>query len=497
MTCQIRVNRILNFFLTIALSSAAYHYSTGSYNLWMMIWLAPLPLCIYALDASFVSTICAAFSAYFIGTSAFLAGSSYPIVLITAIIYGNILGAIAFSIVLAIFRYITIQYKHWTSSLIFASGFTAYEFITSLFSRHGTISSIAYTQITNLPIIQIASLTGIWGITFLLSLIPAGIATAWHFRQNRPLSNRILILPFSLLVLTIVFGAYHLHLSSSGPSIKIGIVAEPTTLEQYFSLAANKDPRQVLTFLEKYTRDIEILAQKGANVVLLPEKIFTLSDSSQYDLLQHFRNTAKQYGTYLIVGLNCPENDNLFNSAFVFSPSGEILLRYDKQHLLPPFENKFTPGSSLGLIKTSSLGTWGIEICKDMDFIHPALDYSRQGINIMFVPALDFHDDAWSHGRVAIMRGVEGNYAIARAGQWGLLTLTDSRGRIIGMSSTDAAQAETLLTGELQLGEGESVYSKLGDWFGWLCIIAFTILSWPLFLASYYFFIKLPLFLRI
>jgi apolipoprotein N-acyltransferase len=39
------------------------------------------------------------------------------------------------------------------------------------------------------------------------------------------------------------------------------------------------------------------------------------------------------------------------------------------------------------------MGTWGVEICKDMDFVHPALNYSQQGINIMFVPALNFHDD--------------------------------------------------------------------------------------------------------
>ena len=93
----------------------------------------------------------------------------------------------------------------------------------------------------------------------------------------------------------------------------------------------------------------------------------------------------------------------------------------------------------------------------------------------MFVPALDFHDDGWTHGRLAIMRGVEGNYAVVRAGQWGLLTLSDSNGRIIAMKTTDESPNETLLVGEIKLGQGKSIYSQLGDWMGWSCLVIVTL----------------------
>lgn len=466
-------SKLLKFVFVVMISSIAYFYSLGAQDIWVLLWVAPLLLCMYVLKASFVASLCVGFFTSFISGSALILAASYPMDLVKILLCEIFAGAIAFAIVLSVFRYITIRYNHWLTSLVFASGLTAYEFIVSLFSRGGSVSSIAYTQITNIPVIQIASVTGIWGITFLLSIVPAGIALAWHYRKNHQLCTKALLLPVGLLSLTMIFGVCRLSMPLQQPSIKVGSAAEPMTLEEYISVATNKDSQKVSEVIQRYTRDIEKLSQSGAKVVLLPEKTLTLS--SQQDLLQKLTDTANQNKVYLIAGLSSQDNENFYNSAFVFSPSGERLLRYDKQHLLPPFENKYTPGNSLGIVNTPSMGTWGIEICKDMDFTYPALEYSQQGISLMFVPALDFHSDGWTHGRIAIMRGIEGNYAVARAGQWGLLTLSDSRGHIIEMKPTDASANATLLLGDLTLGTGKSIYSQLGDWFGWSCVVIFIL----------------------
>jgi len=468
-----RHRNILGFLYVVILSAFAYYFSAGGHNFWILIWLAPLPLCLYALRAPLTPTICAVFATFLLVIAALLLGSYLPPAIIKTLVFAILFKATTFAIVLSVFRQMAMQFQGWTAGLIFASGITAFDFITSLFSPSGTISSFAYTQITNLPVIQIASITGIWGITFLLSIVPASIASIWYYRQNhRPYITAFLV-PVILLIVVTAFGVCRLYWPSQETSIKIGVVAEPMTLEQYIAVRTNKDPKLVSDTIQRYTRDIGILSQSGTQVVLLPEKTFTLS--SQYDLLQSLGTAAKHNNIYLIAGMNSQNSERLSNSAFVFSPSGEVLLKYDKQHLLQHSEDSYTPGNSLKVVKTSSMGIWGIAICKDMDFTHPALDYSQQGINIMFVPALDFHDDGWTHGRVAIMRGVEGNYTVARAGQWGLLTLSDSNGRIIAMKSTDASPDEALLIGEVKLGSGYSVYSQLGDWFGWTSLIAFSL----------------------
>jgi apolipoprotein N-acyltransferase len=446
--------------MLIILSASAYYLST---EYWILSWIAPLLLCFYVLKVSLFTTFCTGLFSHFIG-------ASNPHAVLPIVVYWPLIAinAIAFASILTAFRHFAIRRKSWVASLVFASGWTAYEFIASLYSPHGAVDSIAYTQISNLLIIQIASITGIWGITFILSFIPASIALAWHTSQNLRLVIRTSIIPLSLFLLTITFGFYRLNMPIEGPNIRVGIAAISTSLEQYLIVAAKRDEHQVADTVQRYIQKIDALAKSGAEVVLLPEKIITIDEPD--DILHDFSNIAYKDKVTLILGVARKDDGRLYNSAYAFAPAGEELLKYDKHHLVPTFESRFTPGNELGII-----GKWGVAICKDMDFSQPSLEYSNQGINIIFVPALDFHDDGWSHARVAIMQGVEGDYAVARAGQWGLLTLSDSRGRIIDQVSTDVEDGGVLI-GDIKVGQGNSLYSKFGNWFGWICLGTFIIL---------------------
>jgi apolipoprotein N-acyltransferase len=465
--------KILLFMITVGISSSAYYLSLSEKNIWILLWIAPLPICIYVLKNPLSLGITASFAVSIISGSAMILCSPLPGVVAKLLLAGVLLQAITYSIVLTIFRYIALHYMHWSCSLVFAAGITAVEFIGSLFSRGGSIGSIAYSQTSNLPVIQIASIAGIWAITFLLSILPAGVALALYYRRGKQVKAKCILFPLSLLIVTVGFGLHVLFMPVQGTMVQIGIAAEPITFEQYMSIASHKDPQQVSDLVQRYTTDIEELSRSGAQVILLPEKIVTIAD--QNDFLNHFAEAAKRNNVYLIIGMSNKAGENFYNSAFIFSPSGEVLRQYNKQHLLLPLENNYTPGTSISIINTAVYGKIGVEICKDMDFSHPALQYSQKGTGILFVPALDFHYDGWTHGRVAVMRGVEGNYSVARAGQWGLLTLSDNHGRIINMKPTDTGNGTaTLLRGSLIPSQGQSIYSRMGDWFGWLCTIIFV-----------------------
>ena len=171
----------------------------------------------------------------------------------------------------------------------------------------------------------------------------------------------------------------------------------------------------------------------------------------------------------LIAGLSLQE-EQLRNAALVFAPDGSLIQSYFKQHLLAPYESRYAPGKDLALLATGTAASTGIAICKDMDFVQPAREYSRQGAGLLLVPALDFHTDGWLHARVAVLRGVEGNAAVVRAAQWGLLTVSDSRGRLLGTAVAND-HAETGLLTKVPLGGGYSLYSQFGDWLGWVCLL--------------------------
>ncbi|MBP2651040.1 MAG: Nitrilase/cyanide hydratase and apolipoprotein N-acyltransferase [Firmicutes bacterium] len=463
----------LYFVVTIILSSAAYYFSTGVYNCWILTWLAPIPLLVYALRGRSVYTILASFISYFFGLSSGILAYANTIIPISILVYANILDAIVFTIMVVLFRYLVLKEKHWVWSFVFASGWTAFEFSTAQHSPAGAIDSIAYTQVYNLPVGQIASVTGIWGITFLLLLVPASVALAWYYRKNSKLWLRTIVIPLSILMMILIFGGYRLYGQSQGPRVRIGMAAINMTVED---LLSRGQPQESEKIIGRYIDCIDLLSRSGAEVVLLPEKIAVLDLNDQAKQLERLATAARRNQIRLIVGLSVQADSKLYNSAYLFLPSGEIGLRYDKQHLLPYAEGRYTPGEKLGVSEVDGKGVWGIAICKDMDFEEPSRGYGQAGTNLLFVPALDFKADELLRARIAIMRGVEENYAIARAAQWGLLSLSDNKGKIIKMESCATEKDEVLVLGEIQLDQGKSIYSRFGNWFGYFAEGVFGLL---------------------
>ena len=467
--------RFLCFAITVMISSIAYYFSTGIYNYWFLTWLAPIPLFVYALRESTLSVVFASIITYFIGFSSSVFVYSNTVIPIWILAFENAINAIIFTILTVLLRYMVFKKKHWAWSFVFASGWTGFEFITSLYSSAGTFDSIAYTQIFNLPVIQIASITGIWGVTFLLMLIPAGMALSWHYRKNSKLCLKTIAAPISILILTIIFGFYRLNVPVQGPSVKIGMASINMSLEELRSRGQEKEAEKIIS---RYIHCIELLSRSGAEVILLPEKIIALNLNEQPKFLQLLADAARNNRITLIAGLSIQDDSKLYNSAYLFLPSGEIVLKYDKQHLLPFSEGSYTPGQEFSIRTLEDGGIWGIAICKDMDFQEPSRGYSQRGVNLLFVPALDFKADALLHARIAIMRGIEGNYAVARAAQWGLLSLSSNKGNIIDMASNDMKKSDVLLIGEIKLDQGKSIYGRLGNWFGYFSegLFAFLVL---------------------
>ena len=144
--------------------------------------------------------------------------------------------------------------------------------------------------------------------------------------------------------------------------------------------------------------------------------------------------------------------------------------RYDKQHMLPPFESDLKPGTDLTLLRKPSQ-TWGVAICKDMDFSNPARQNGQAGVGLMLVPGWDFKVDGFWHGHIAVMRGVEDGFSVARSAKDGYLTVSDSRGRILAETRTDSAPFASLLA-EVPAVHSTTLYLLFGDWFAWLAVAA-------------------------
>ncbi|HEY0992869.1 MAG TPA: nitrilase-related carbon-nitrogen hydrolase, partial [Kofleriaceae bacterium] len=225
--------------------------------------------------------------------------------------------------------------------------------------------------------------------------------------------------------------------------------------------------------LEAYATRAAELAAQGARLIVLPEKLGVAADRA--DLLEgdaRFQALADRSGAAIAVGLILAAPPASYNEARVYVPN-QAVQAYKKRHLLPPFESPFTPGDAL-VVVPSPRATWGVAVCKDMDFTPLSRDYGRAGVALMLVPAWDFVLDGRLHGRMAVMRGVESGFGVVRAAKQGHLMVSDNRGRILAETPSDAAPFATLLA-DAPTAHDATLYLALGDWFAWLTLAVLAV----------------------
>jgi apolipoprotein N-acyltransferase len=133
-------------------------------------------------------------------------------------------------------------------------------------------------------------------------------------------------------------------------------------------------------------------------------------------------------------------------------------------------ENRFNQGNEIGLFKTEGRQL-GISICKDLDFPDYIRKYSIGGANILVIPAWDFGIDDWLHSRMAVLRGVENGFSVIRTALEGRLTISDCYGRVNYESRCSQRQKSTLI-GDASLQRINTLYTRFGDWFGIVVLIA-------------------------
>jgi apolipoprotein N-acyltransferase len=110
-----------------------------------------------------------------------------------------------------------------------------------------------------------------------------------------------------------------------------------------------------------------------------------------------------------------------------------------------------------------------------MDFAPAIRDYGRRGVQLMLVPAWDFSADARLHARMAVVRGVENGFAVVRAAANGMLTVSNAYGQIIAEKATTKDSA-VILSANVGLRDGPTLYVLFGDVFGWLTVVGSVLL---------------------
>lgn len=442
-----------------ALAALGWWLGSGVQPLWWLTWLAPLPVLWLAPRVRAHWAALAAFVAYAIGgTNQWDYLHGYIGLPLAAIIQAVGMPALMLALCVLLFRRLLLRGHALAATLALPAVWVAVEYINNLISPHGTFFNISYTQMDALPIIQIAAVTGLWGIGFLVLLLPAAIAVQTAYQASKRSRMTAAALVGLLIVVTFAYGSWRLQAPATA-TIRIGLVS----LQEPARSATDAQARDA-----HYVDAIKRLADAGARIVLTPETSFSTGDAN----LPAFAELANQRDLTVGIGVDFKGDSRAErNMLMVFQPGAMSPATYSKHHLLVGFE-QYTPGDSYTLLEGTP--RIGLAICKDMDFHDIGHAYATRHAQLLLVPASDFTVDGWLHSRMAIMRGVESGFAIARAAHSGRLTLSDDRGRVLAEASSEKHDAE--LVGELPLRETHTLYARWGDWFAWLDLAGLIVL---------------------
>ncbi len=454
--------------LAIAGSAVAFFFGTGLHPIWWLTWLAPLPALLIAPRVSRWKSFAVAFAAFTIGA---LNVWSYDRIVtpLWLTIFILIVPSLVFAFVVLAHRRFILRGQTLRAVFALPVLWSVVEYLAEFHSVHSTWGNLAYTQMNSLPLIQIASITGIWSITFIVFLFPSTVAVllAPGRRAFAKPATPGLALAAAIFILVFGYGFYRLATTPQSPRVTVALISTDKHLSPHGPATVD--------LVRLYVAQIPPLATQGVKVIVLPEKIGHIQgdDLAQADAI--FEQAARDNHVTIFVSF---EHEPNLHEARLYSPDGRLEGTYEKHHLLPAFESHLLPGTArLTFNRFSDDGTegkWGVEICKDMDFPLLARQYSNDGARLMLVPAWDFIADGWLHGRMAILRGVESGFSIARSVKQGILTLSDDRGRVLTQHITGSAPFD-ILVGTLPLGSGPTIYARTGDWFAWINL-AFAVL---------------------
>lgn len=402
--------------------------------------------------------------------------------------------------------------------IVFPFAWTVFDWLRSMGFLGYPWGMLGASQYSVIPIIQISSLIGVWGVTFLLVLCNSVIA--WYGGRN--MSGRRRRTPAIVLAAAL---AFTLGWAGWNAAIEAGRSSAGSKSVRLALIQQNDDPRKndyrlVFDTLRSLT-DSALAA--GPDLVVWSETAFvpnirrwSREDPATYplaalvrDFLAYQKGMARWLLTgnddYSLVMQDGREERLDYNGSVLFSPEGSRVETYHKIHLVPfteyfPFKKQI-PGIYRLLLSFDAylwepgdrrvvfrhpLFAFSTPICFEDAFPDDVRRFVREGAEVI----LNLSNDYWSlteaegmqHAANAVFRAVENGRPIARAAASGLTCMVDAQGRITARSPF---YKESYLIVDVPLSSSrQTLYTRWGDWFPISLAALFLLLSawsfvWP------------------
>lgn len=360
-------------------------------------------------------------------------------------------------------------------TLVYPIAATAMDFFSASGSPFGTFGAAAYTQRGFLPAMQIASVFGLWGITFVMSWFASLINHLW---ENGFKFTRLTLTSAGLLALILI--------------LSLGRILLPTQPKQTATVAGFSLPNGTLSGMlnqlnggdeagfrqaadELHAQQLEQIrkmADEGADIVSLQEGAGLGTSEQVAKFVADASVIAKEKNIYIILPVFDIGTTPAENKVHIIDPNGDVVLTHVK-YGGNDFEGTLKGDGILQAIDTP-YGKLSAVICWDADFPNVIKQAGEQNVDLLFVPSNDWLEVKDIHSGMAAFRTVENGMSIFRQTGQGVSSAVDVHGRELNRVDSfkeNASGFAGIQVIKMQLGSVNTLYPSVGDLFGNVMLI--------------------------
>ena len=458
-----------------------YIFSNGRYAFAPAAWFAPLFMLSYTRTVKpFKGYI---ITAVLLGLSSQLAfwkfSSSNPY---NPLFYLPFLLGFLFALPYTLDRLLFKKYKGVLETLIFPLAYTAAELLYVSLSPMGSTGTLAYSQTGFTVFNQIASITGIYGLTFIIVWFSSAVSGAINSDSSR---NRIRTVTIyaSVLLLVFGFGFVRLILNKSSGTVRVsGLhtfdLRSELVQNTWDEAAAHPDEFKEMTdiifsdLIEGTKRE----AANGSKIIVWSEISPLMLSSSQDEYMSVIKQTAIDSKVFIVA---CPyilSSDFIgkdINKLLIFNPEGQIILEHYKYG--GAFLDNIIEGDKKLKAVDTIYGRLTGAICWDADFPLVMRQLGLLKSDLLLIPTADWKEISPIHGANAYFRGIENGVSVFRQTVNGLSFASDAYGRIVAKMNHYETD-NWVLTAEIPVHKVFTLYPIIGDNFAYLCCLALLFL---------------------
>ena len=479
------------------LCSALLILAFPNFELSFLAWIAFVPILHTIRGSSLVKT----FAVFYIAGLLFFGGTLYWLAYVTKLGYFIFIAYL--SLYFGLFGVFSkIFFSKFERSpfsfllcLIIPSLWVLMEFLRGTLFTGFPWCFLGHTQYKNPLIIQIADVTGAYGVSFLI--VAANVVIYSCIESRKLLKSQAIILAL-LLFTSLAYGAYRLHEKPADTGIRLSVVQG--SIEQL----KKWDPSYEDYILNRYETLTYDAAKDKGDMIIWPETAIPgfLDDALiQASLKRVCGGIRSPLFTGALTYTEDAERYYYFNSAVLFAPDGSVYKKHDKIHLVPfgeyiPFEAHIpffrgsinteigdcTPGSEFTIFnimsKNGDMYKYGALICFEDIFPDLARNFSKKGADFL----INITNDAWfgesneqlQHAQASVFRAVENRLSIVRAANTGLSCYINPSGIIedgIYDNNTGSIYAEGFKTFHVLAKKEKTFYTAHGDFVICTCLI--------------------------